>query len=284
MEGIFLSSSIFNGGVTTQDKLLDTARILRQRLGFEGYLHLKIMPGAERAQVEEALCLADRLSVNLEAPHPEALTFLAPQKDFKAELLNPLQWIQEIRRKESPEKAWKGRWPTSTTQFVVGAAGESDLDILSTTVYLLDTCQISRAYYSSFNPFPDTPLENHSPSPPRREVRLYQAFFLLRDYGFNMEDLDYKKDGFLSLDKDPKTAWAERHLRDRPLEINKAPREDLLRVPGLGPARVESIISLRRKNKLNSFTQLKRLRLIEERTAPYILVNGHSPARQLSLF
>ena len=107
---------------------------------------------------------------------------------------------------------------------------------------------------------------------------------MLRDYGFSIEDLDYKKDGYLSLDKDPKTEWAEQHLLGQPMEINKAPREDLLRVPGLGPGRVENILKLRRKSKLNSFTQLKRLRLIEEKSAPYILVNGRSPALQLSLF
>lgn len=178
---------------------------------------MKIIPGAERAQVEEALRLADRLSVTLEAPHPEALAFLAPYKDFKSELLNPLQWIQEIRENDAPEKTWKGRWPSSTTQFVVGAAGESNLDILITTAYLQETCRISRAYYSSFNPFPDTPLENQSPSPPRRKFRLYQAFFLLRDYGFDLEDLPYLPINNLPLDTDPKRAWADENRLHHPL-------------------------------------------------------------------
>jgi len=284
VEGIFLSSSIFNGGVTTQDKLLDTARILRQRLGFEGYLHLKIMPGAERAQVEEALTLADRLSVNLEAPHPEALAFLAPHKDFKSELLNPLQWIQEIREKDTPAKAWKGRWPSSTTQFVVGAAGESDLDILSTTVHLQETCRVSRAYYSSFNPFPDTPLENHRPSPPRREFRLYQAFFLLRDYGFQLEDLPYLANNNLPLDTDPKRAWADENLLHQPLEINTAARCELLRVPGIGPTRASRILSNRRQGRFTSFSQLRKSRMISDQSAPYLLVNGRSPAHQAALF
>jgi len=284
VEGIFLSSSVFNGAIKTQDKLLDTATILRKKYQFKGYLHLKIMPGAEKAQVERAMLIADRLSVNLEAPNSKALAVLAPQKDLASDLLAPLKWIQDIRRSKPPSQAWKGKWPSSTTQFVVGAAGETDLDILSTTAYLHKNSGISRAYYSSFNPIQGTPLEDMAPSHPRREFRLYQAFFLLRDYGFTLEDLNYQNSGNLPLDKDPKSAWADQHLLHQPLEINLAPREQLLRVPGLGPKRVENILSLRRKERLKSFTKLKKLRLITEKTAPYILLNGKSPARQLCLF
>jgi len=284
VEGIFLSSSVFNGAIKTQDKLLGTASILRKKYQFKGYLHLKIMPGAEKAQIERAMLLADRLSVNLEAPHAEALAVLAPQKDLASDLLAPLKWIQEIRKSKSPSRAWKGRWPSSTTQFVVGAAGETDLDILSTTAFLHKNSGISRAYYSSFNPIQGTPLENTAPSHPRREFRLYQAFFLLRDYGFTIEDLNYHNSGYLPLEKDPKSAWADQHLLHQPLEINLAPREQLLRVPGLGPKRVENILSLRRKGLLKSYAKLKKLRLITDKTAPYILLNGKSADRQLGLF
>ena len=137
VEGIFLSSSIFQGAVKSQDQLLDTAAILRKKYHFKGYLHLKVMPGAKRGQVEQAMHLADRLSVNLEAPHAAALAILAPQKDLESELLAPLRWIHEIRRTTPPNKAWQGKWPSSTTQFVVGAAGETDLDLLSTTDFLI---------------------------------------------------------------------------------------------------------------------------------------------------
>lgn len=284
VEGIFLSSSVFDGAIKTQDQLLDTAAILRKRYDFRGYLHLKIMPGAEKAQVERAMILADRLSVNLEAPHAKALAILAPQKDLATELLAPLKWIEDIRTSKPPTYAWKGKWPSSTTQFVVGAAGETDLEILSTTAYLHKNSGITRAYYSSFNPIQGTPLDNTAPSHPRREFRLYQAFFLLRDYGFSIEDLNYMKSGNLSLEKDPKSAWADQHLLHQPVEINQAPRAQLLRVPGLGPKRVENILALRRKELLKSYTRLKKLKLITEKTAPYILLNGKSPARQLNLF
>jgi predicted DNA-binding helix-hairpin-helix protein len=284
VEGIFLSSSIFKGSLYTQDKLLDTARILRDRYDFNGYLHLKIMPGAERSQVEEAMRLADRLSINLEAPHPQALSILAPHKDFYQELLNPLRWIHEIRQGESHSRAWKDKWPSSTTQFVVGGAGESDLDILSTTAHLQAAYKLSRAYYSSFNPYPDTPLENIRPSPPRREFRLYQAFFLLRDYEFDLEELPYLPNGNLPLDVDPKRSWAEKNLHLKPLEINSADRKDLLRVPGIGPSRAAKILELRRQGKLNSFSQLRKARLVSEDSAPYLLVNGRAPARQYTFF
>lgn len=284
VEGIFLSSSIFHSSVSTQDKLLDTATLLRERYHFQGYLHLKIMPGAERSQIEEAMKLADRLSVNLEAPHPRALKSLAPQKEFLRDLVAPLRWIEEIRATQSPSSAWKKTWPSSTTQFVVGAADETDLDILTTTSFLQRTSGISRAYFSSFSPVPGTPLENRPPSPQRREFRLYQASFLLRDYGFSVEELPFQADRHLPLTKDPKQAWAEEYLLHDPVEINTAPRELLLRVPGLGPKRVAKILAQRRQGPINSFSQLRKQRLADPQTAPFILLNGRRAARQTLLF
>jgi hypothetical protein len=129
-EGIFLSSGVAGGGVRSQDQLLATADILRNRLGFRGYIHLKIMPGADKSQVEQAMKLANRLSVNLEAPNPERLANLAPQKVFTEELLRPLRWIDEIRRSTPPARTWNGRWPSTVTQFVAGGADESDTELL----------------------------------------------------------------------------------------------------------------------------------------------------------
>jgi len=284
VEGIFLSSSIFKNSVVAQDKLLTTASLLRGRYNFQGYLHLKIMPGAERAQVEQAMLLADRLSINMEAPHSQALSFLAPEKDYQNDLLSPLRWIQEIRSTQHPENAWKKTWPSSTSQFVVGAAGESDLDLLRTTHLLHDECQISRVYYSSFSPFEDTPLENIPPSPPQREHRLYQASFLLRDYGFSIRDLVFQGDGCLLPGIDPKLAWAKEHLLDSPIEINTAPREQLLRVPGIGPTRAGRILSIRGQTRINSFSQLRKNHLVEPKTAAFILIDGKRPAQQTALF
>jgi predicted DNA-binding helix-hairpin-helix protein len=284
VEGIFLSSSVFHNSVTTQDKLLATAAILRKKYNFQGYLHLKIMPGAERDQVQEAMLLADRLSVNLEAPHPQALSVLAPQKSFDLDLLNPLRWINEIRTTQAPFQAWKGNWPSSTTQFVVGAAGETDLDILAATQYLQQNARITRAYFSSFNPINGTPLEGLPPSPAKRELRLYQSFYLLRDYGFSLEELVYQKNGYLSLNEDPKLAWANKHLLHQPVDINTASRATLLRVPGLGPARADRIIAHRKRGKIKSFAYLWKQNLADQKSAPFLLINGKQPVQQAVLF
>ena len=186
-EGIFLSSGVAGGGVRTQDGLLDTADILRHKLGFRGYIHLKIMPGADKAQVERAMQLANRVSVNLEAPNTERLARLAPHKTFLDELLQPLKWVDEIRRAQPAYKGWNGRWPSTVTQYVVGGSDESDLELLTTTQWLHKNVRLKRAYFSAFSPIRDTPLENKAPTDPLREHRLYQASFLLRDYGFDLE-------------------------------------------------------------------------------------------------
>lgn len=284
VEGLFLSSGIIKGGVTTQDKLLDTADIIRQKYGYRGYLHLKLMPGSEKEQVRRGMELASRLSINLEAPNERRLAQLAPQKKLAAELLRPLQWVEEIRQQEIPEKAWNGRWPSTTTQFVVGGAGESDLELLATSEHLLQKLHLQRVYYSTFQPVRDTPLEHLPPGDPRREHRLYQSSFLMRDYGFGLEEMPFTPDGSLPLDEDPKQAWAREHLQHRPVELNRAGREELLRVPGIGPRRADQILKARRQGKLRDLNDLRQLGLQDKRMAPYILLDGRQPARQLSLF
>jgi predicted DNA-binding helix-hairpin-helix protein len=283
IEGIFLSSGIVSGGVRTQDNLIKTADILRLKLKYQGYLHLKIMPGAEFAQVEKAMYLADRVSVNLEAPNSWRLKHLAPNKEFSEELINPLQWVNEIRRTKSPHLAWNGRWPSSVTQYVVGGAGESDMELLQTTEYLYKQVGLSRAYYSPFNPIDDTPMENQPPTPPIREHRLYQASFLLRDYGFTLEDLPFEKDQNLPLKIDPKLAWAQINLKDKPVEVNRADLEDLLRVPGIGRKGAWRIIRARRDRSICDLSTLGSLGVRTGKAAPFVLLNGKRPLHQLGL-
>jgi predicted DNA-binding helix-hairpin-helix protein len=284
VEGIFLSSAIAGGGVRTQDQLLATADILRNKYGFRGYIHLKIMPGADKAQVEQAMKLANRLSVNLEAPSPERLTMLAPQKIFTEELLRPLRWIDEIRQTSSPHRTWNGRWPSTTTQFVAGGADESDTELLSTTSWLMKNVRLQRAYFSAFNPIRDTPLENKPATDPMREHRLYQASYLIRDYGFVMEELPFENDGNLPLGTDPKLLWAEEHLGENPIEINRAERNQLLRIPGIGPKGADAILHARRLKKVDDISKLRKLGIFAaNRAAPFVLLDGKRPAYQLSL-
>ncbi len=283
-EGVFLSSGIAGGGVRTQDKILDTAEILRKKYNFKGYIHLKIMPGAEKDQVYRAMQLADRVSVNLEAPNTERLAKLAPNKVFLDELLQPLKWVEEIRRTVPAYKFWNGRWPSTVTQFVAGGADESDLELLTTTQWLHKNVRLKRAYFSAFHPISDTPMENKAAVVPMREHRLYQASFLLRDYGFDLEDMPFTNESNLPLDADPKEAWARMNLVERPVEINKADRHELLRIPGIGLKGVEAILNARRTDQLRDLSTLKKLGVIAERAAPYILLDGRKTAKQLNLF
>jgi predicted DNA-binding helix-hairpin-helix protein len=284
VEGLFLSSGIIRGGARTQDRLLDTIAILREKHRFRGYVHLKIMPGAERDQVYRAMQLADRLSVNLESPTPERLSLLAPKKRFVDELLAPLQWIEALRRDRPPGENRKGRWPSTVTQFVVGAVEETDLELLNATRYLVEQTRLRRVYYSRFKPVTDTPLENHPAENPWREHRLYQASFLFRDYGFDLEDMPFDERGRLPLDTDPKTAWAMTHLRDAPVEVNRADREALLRVPGVGPRGAEAILSARRRATLRSVDDLRRIGVRTKGIEPYVLLDGRRPVYQMRLF
>jgi len=283
-EGIFLSSGIAAGGANTQNKILDTAEILRKRLGFRGYMHLKIMPGAERGQVERAMQFADRVSVNLEAPNTERLAKLAPHKVFLEELLQPLKWVEEIRRTQPAYKFWNGKYPSTVTQFVAGGSDESDLELLTTTDWLTKNVRLKRAYFSAFHPIRDTPLENKAAVDPLREHRLYQASFLLRDYGFDLEEMPFLGNGNLPLPTDPKLAWAQMNLAERPLEINRAEKRELLRVPGIGLKGAEAILSARRAGKLRDLTSLRKLGIVVARAAPFLLLNGKRSETQLALF
>jgi predicted DNA-binding helix-hairpin-helix protein len=284
IQGAFISSGIAGGGVRTQDRLIATAEILRYKYQYQGYLHLKIMPGAERAQVERGMQLADRVSVNLEGPNTHRLALLAPQKIFFDELLEPLKWVEDIRRNLSSHRTWQGRWPSSTTQFVVGAVGESDLELLQTLENLQKNVRLARGYFSGFSPIPRTPFESQLSVNPWRVNRLYQASFLLRDYSFIMEDMPFSSTGDLPLEVDPKLGWAKIHLNQCPVEINRAGREQLLRVPGIGPKGVNAIIKARRQNHLRSLDDLKNLGILAARAAPFILLDGRKPPVQLSLW
>src|SRR5687767_14126814 len=285
-EGIFLSSGIAAGGANTQNKIIDTAEILRNKLGFRGYMHLKIMPGAEKGQVQRLMQLADRLSVNLEAPNTERLKKLAPHKVFIEELLRPLKWVEEIRQSQPSSKFWNGHYPSTVTQFVAGGSDESDLELLTTTDWLMKNVRLKRAYFSAFRPISDTPLENKAAVDPLREHRLYQASFLLRDYGFDLEEMPFLQNGNLPLPTDPKLAWAQQNLKEKPLEINKAERRELLRIPGIGPKHADAILQARRSGKINNLSALKKLGVVVARVAPFILLDGRraDAAAQLALF
>ena len=280
VQGMFLSSGIIKGSVTTQDKILDTAELVRGKYDYQGYLHLKVMPGVQQEQLYRAMQLADRVSVNLEGPTQERLNLLAPKKDFAQELLSVLQLAESIRRQHPYEKL-----AGTVTQFVVGAVGDTDQEILSLSSQLYRQAGLTRAYYSGFHPIVQTPLENVTAVNPLREHRLYQASFLLRDYGWNVEDMPFMDDGNVRLDMDPKRAWAEAHLREAPVDIMRASREQLLRIPGIGPKAATAIMHARRQGCITELVHLRQLNIrTPEQSIPYILLDGRKPATQMTLF
>jgi predicted DNA-binding helix-hairpin-helix protein len=285
VEGLFLSSGVVNGGETSQDHILATAELLRQRHHYSGYLHLKLMPGSQKAQLEQAVLLADRVSINLESPNTDRLAQLAPQKDFDEELLKPFEWLAEMRKELEPLRAWRGRWPSITTQFVVGGVGESDLELLQTTVRLTKDYHMSRAYFSGFKPVSRTPLEDIPHVDPWRIFRLYQASYLVRDYGYAVEELTLGADRNLPVDRDPKIVWADKYLAGNPVEVNLADRQELLRIPGIGPLGAARILRDRAGgSRLTEAGQLDKLGIHAQRALPYILLNGRRPVRQPALF
>ncbi len=280
VKGMFLSSGIIKGSVTTQDKIIDTAEIIRRKYGYRGYLHLKVMPGIEYDQLYRMMQLADRVSVNLEGPTETRLQALAPKKDFVNELYKMIQWTAEIRRNHPRQ-----RLADTVTQFVAGAVGDTDLELLAVSQRLYQHLGLKRTYFSSFSPVVDTPFENLPASDPRREFRLYQASFLLRDYGWDVEDLLFEGVGNLNLTVDPKRAWADVHLRDKPIDVMTADREQLLRIPGIGPKGADAILQARRQRRITDLSHLRQLHIrTPEAIAPYILLDGQRAPSQLSLF
>ncbi len=282
VQGLFLSSGVTRGGANAQNLILDTASILRQKYAYRGYLHLKIMPGAEHGQVLQAMQLADRVSANLEAPNARRLKALAPAKRFESELLKPLQWIEQLRASH-PRSCFNQQWPSSSTQFVVGAAGETDLEILQASQQLFNHLKLARIYYGAFSPQPGTPFENLPPEQPAREHHLYQASMLLKHYHFDVEELPYDPAGNLPPAVDPKLALAQKTLSHDPVEVNTAPYEKLLRIPGIGPTGARSIIAARKTRAIRELSQLSRLGIAAARTAPFVLLNGGRPSYQLEL-
>jgi len=283
IRGAFLSSAVTKNPVSAMDRILATAELLRQRYRFYGYLHLKVIPGAQRSQVERAVQLATRVSVNLEVPSARHLAALSSRKDFERDLLTPLRWIAELidpaarRARTSPGQPLRGA-RSQTTQFVVGATDDTDREIIGRASQLYRELGLARAYYSKFAPRPGTPLAERPPTPFMREHRLYQSDFLLRSYGFSVDEIPFAADGSLALDQDPKQRWAALHPERFPIEVNRAPAGELLRVPGIGPKSVERIVQTRRQGQLHSLEELAELGVATRRAAPFVLIAGRRAA------
>jgi putative DNA modification/repair radical SAM protein len=282
IEGLFLSSGIIRDADYTMEQLVLVAKTLRVVHDFRGYIHLKAIADASTDQLAQAGKYADRVSVNLELPQETSLKALAPEKDaltIKQSMATLRAHIDETRAEPKAPKFAPGG---QSTQVIVGADDSTDRTIIEKSATLYGSYRLRRVYYSAFSPIPDS--SKHLPlksAPLIREHRLYQADWLMRFYGFaSHEIIESSADGMLDLDVDPKLAWALRHREFFPIDINRATREELLRVPGLGTRSVSRIVAARRNRRIRE-EDLRRLRLPIKRVLPFVKFAGHQSHRAL---
>jgi len=275
IEGLFLSSGVINNPDYTMERMVRVVKNLRNIHRYNGYIHMKSIPGASRELVNEAGLYADRLSVNIEIPTEKNLKYLAPEKDFKS-VFKPMSYIHQgvIESKEERKKfrsAPRFAPAGQSTQMIIGATPEKDKDILSVASALYTQPSLKRVYYSGFIPVNsyDSRLPALQQAPLVRENRLYQADWLMRFYEFNVNEIvdDIYPD--LDLEIDPKLAWALRHPEFFPVDVNKADYSMILRIPGVGVKSTKMIVSARRYGKINSFT-LKKMGVVMKRAQYFI--------------
>jgi predicted DNA-binding helix-hairpin-helix protein len=279
VEGLFLSSAICGRPTQAMDRMLATVELVRRKYHFPGYVHLKILPGVTQAHVEQAARGGPRVAGHVETPNSERLARVAPGKSLR-ELVEPLRSVHRLRLESEGRLVPAGQ----TTQFVVGAADEADRELLQTVARLYQEVDLHRAYFSAFQPVPHTPLAEHPPTPLWREHRLYQSDFLLRQYGFAFGEFIFDEEYNLPRQADPKRMWAMAHPELFPIEVNHASREQLLRVPGIGPRSAGRILRWRRKGRLRTLTDLKKAGAVIKWAAPFVLLNGRRAPYQLPLW
>jgi predicted DNA-binding helix-hairpin-helix protein len=270
--GLFLSSGVCGSADRAMDRLNATARILRKRHGFRGYIHLKVLPGSSDAAIEEAVSLSSTVSLNIETPGEANLTKLSNKKRYISDIIRPIELISRLTGRGARYERVK-----QTTQFIVGAAGESDSEIVKYTAGLYERLKMHRVYFSAYQ----KGLGDESIAGERtrlgeaddmfmREHRLYQVDFLFRKYGFKESDIVFGEDGNLSLATDPKEAWALGHPEAFPVDVNSASKFSLLRVPGLGPVTVKRILEQRKRNRVGCIEEVGKVGVRLKKASKYL--------------
>lgn len=266
VDGLFLSSAVDGGLRPAMARMLDTVELLRVRYAYTGYVHLKLMPGARPDEVERATTLADRVSINLEAPNGERLKRIAPDRRW-ASILEPMAHVHAAEQ--------EGKLPAGqATQLVVGAAGESDREVVAAATRMYSEFDMRRVYFNAFRPQAGTPMADHEATPFVRQQRLQEADWLVRHYGFKPTELPFDPDDNLPLQLDPKFAWAVAHPERFPIEINTADRSELLRVPGIGPISLERILQIRRSVRFREIDHIRKLGAVAEKARHFLLFDG----------
>lgn len=282
IEGLFLSSGVIRSPDDTMSDMVRIARKLREEENFHGYIHLKTIPDAAPELIEEAGLLADRLSINVELPTDASVLKFAPEK--KPEQIRKAMAHVRLRKQAGKEASFTGKRPPrfapagQSSQVIVGADGSTDAAILGQSTRLYSSYKLKRVYYSAFSPIPDSSAKLPLIRPPlQREHRLYQADWLLRFYDFRLDEItSVTGDGNLDLDVDPKLAWALAHRDAFPVNVNRANRELLLRVPGFGVRTVSRILITRRNRHLR-YEDLLRMGASMKKARAFILAGGWSP-------
>jgi putative DNA modification/repair radical SAM protein len=282
IEGLFLSSGVIRSPDATMSDMVRIARTLRQQENFRGYIHLKTIPDAAPELIAEAGLYADRLSINVELPTDAAVQAYAPEK--KPEQIRRAMGDVRLRRDAAKEASFSGKRPPrfapagQSTQMIIGADGSNDATVLGQSTRLYSSYKLKRVYYSAFSPIPDASSKLPLIRPPlMREHRLYQADWLLRFYDFQLDEItSTAQDGMLDLDVDPKLAWALAHRGVFPLDVNRASRDLLLRVPGFGVKTVDRILATRRHRALR-YEDLTRMGAQMKKAKAFITAGGWTP-------
>jgi len=272
IEGLFLSSGVLRDPDYTMELVTRVARTLRETHQFGGYIHLKSVAGASDALIAEAGRWCDRLSVNIELPTPSDLATLAPEKTVPV-IEGSMTAIRDHHAERPEVFAPAGQ----STQMIIGATETPDAAILATSAQLYDRYKLRRVYYTAYSPTQRADARLPMKSPPLvREHRLYEADWLIRHYGFEVRELTPPDAPNLDLEIDPKLAWALRHRAQFPVDINTAPRELLLRIPGIGVRNVDRIVAMRRNRRVR-LADLAALRIAMKKTTPFVITSDHNP-------
>ncbi len=281
VDGLFVTTGIPSNPVKVMDDLITALELLRERHRFPGYIHVKLVAGAQAAQIERLTALASRVSVNLEAPCGQTLAQIAPEKSLSVSVDN----LERVRSLVLAERAARAHGRPAdplhpmgvagmTMQFVVGATPDSDRTLIHTVGRLQAGGGIHHAHFSAFRPIKDTPMESVPSTPALREHRLYQADYLMHDYGFTPDEVVFGPEGNLPLNVDPKTAWALAHPEHFPVEVTSADYETLVRVPGIGPVVARRLITERAGAVPRDLADLRRLGVVTVRAAGFLTLRG----------
>ena len=280
-QGLFITTGIPGRPVKVMDDLIQVLELLRERHGFAGYIHVKLVAGSEGSQIDRLTALASRVSLNFEAPCGKSLAQIAPDKSFST-TLQDFERVRSLVVRERAEQAHgKPKDPLHpggangmTMQFVVGATADTDRSLLDTVTRLKAGGGVHHPQFSAFRPISDTPMEGTPAAPALREHRLYQASHLLGSYGFSPDEVVYEGSGNLPLSVDPKSAWALAHPELFPVEVLSATPEELMRVPGIGPVCARRIAEQRTASAIRSLSDLRKLGVAAARAGGFLSLRG----------